>query len=379
MITYYAACKILGIDPATYQPDQSKRRFEARFVAIYRPRGIIIPEQYTSIPLYEQEESPIRVILTNDIDQSFSIVQESNALANLMLFAFANQMQPDDLNSLFEQSLSIEEEKRRRQITSGPIIVCEGYQLVDGSFEFPTRQLSNFTVGFYIATAPDLVHATHDALAQAIAILAGADAIVSQLDPLGSALYLVDETGRKLHSVNPVMSATGYTSTPLNDGQIQLISSFRNLPKASFPGLSVLTLLSRSLLGEQDRYRRFLFAWTALEIFINTVFSSQRQQIFERFTQDIFGTASAQFLERVHTIADGKFSLQDRFVGVLSYLDCQDWRSLQQEFVKIKKIRDQYIHQKSIEDGTLPLNDVIALTTSLLRQYVLMKSKEPSR
>ena len=58
----------------------------------------------------------------------------------------------------------------------------------------------------------------------------------------------------------------------------------------------------------------------------------------------------------------------------MSFMNYPDWRVLQEEFARIKKVRDQYIHQKSIDDAKLPLDEAISLTVRLLRYYMLMAS-----
>jgi hypothetical protein len=76
----------------------------------------------------------------------------------------------------------------------------------------------------------------------------------------------------------------------------------------------VIRLINESLSPDQDRMRRFLSAWMALEVFVNKTFDSYRRRLWQVFSNGLTPTVQRRYLDRIHQVMEDKYRLSDRFV-----------------------------------------------------------------
>jgi hypothetical protein len=124
----------------------------------------------------------------------------------------------------------------------------------------------------------------------------------------------------------------------------------------------VISLFARSLDSKDDRFRRFLFGWKALEIFIGKVFSRYKQD----FTSGKVGVpATTKYFEQLaeaKEIAKSKTPpLLARFGAIAAGLadessnsSVKELDSDVDEFQCLKEVRDDLIHKPDAAEASLP-------------------------
>lgn len=101
--------------------------------------------------------------------------------------------------------------------------------------------------------------------------------------------------------------------------------------QAEFAAIRGLTSLSRvhelfaaSLDGAKDRLRAFQAGWSALEIFVNKVFSRYERDFLGGLTSDSDPNAKEWFVARIHEVMRDKYRLRDRFALIAGVLASSD-------------------------------------------------------
>jgi hypothetical protein len=137
----------------------------------------------------------------------------------------------------------------------------------------------------------------------------------------------------------------------------------------------VIRLLASSLDARNDTLRRFIFGWTALEIFINKLFDGYRQT----FVSDKIEIPNAsRHAERVAlAVETGEYMPVDKFIiiaavvnVVISNSDIEELDGDADEFQRLKRIRNEVFHGEDIPEKTLPDAEVREFLSKYLLKHL---------
>jgi hypothetical protein len=137
----------------------------------------------------------------------------------------------------------------------------------------------------------------------------------------------------------------------------------------------VIRLLASSLDARNDTLRRFIFGWTALEIFINKLFDGYRQT----FVSDKIEIPNAsRHAERVAlAVETGEYMPVDKFIiiaavvnVVISNSDIEELDGDADEFQRLKRIRNEFFHGEDIPEKTLPDAEVREFLSKYLLKHL---------
>lgn len=141
------------------------------------------------------------------------------------------------------------------------------------------------------------------------------------------------------------------------------LMSERNLNK-------VYKLLIQAVSRDNDRLRRFMFSWFALEILINKVFSEYEEKFIENLTGADPAKHTKRYFDRICGVMKDKYRLADKFVVVASRIGDDSIETDLVLFDKIKDIRDKLFHGNRVDDETLPISETVKLLKKYLRRHI---------
>ena len=134
-------------------------------------------------------------------------------------------------------------------------------------------------------------------------------------------------------------------------------------------------LLVQAISKDNDKLRRFISGWSALEILINKVFSEYEKL----FIQNLIGTAptghTQRYFDRIRNVMQGKYRITDKFVILVACLgDNESIESDIESFEFIKEKRDSLFHGNVIDESSLPINEIVILLKKYLARHIDKKA-----
>jgi hypothetical protein len=130
-------------------------------------------------------------------------------------------------------------------------------------------------------------------------------------------------------------------------------------------------LVARSLdTAAEDDFKSFIFGWTALEIFINKVFSQYERTFVDALTSEASVRGATQYFERVTQVMKDKYRLVDKFSVIATILTGENSDADIDKLKHIKKVRDALLHGQDIPGASLPNNELRELVSKYLRAHL---------
>ena len=333
--------------------------------------GISLPEK--SAPIELAKSATTRYMLTRDPDPLLERVDETSAVARLLLKGVFGQRGNTD----FETALSSEVEEikaeRNKKIGVQPVLVFQAQGEIEATVEEPMHEHERFIVTFdaFNKSKVKLLH-QNDVEAMKLAVAFESE-VPSHFAYLADSTYLFNDAGKPVYSLSFSLSAEASTSRQLTEEAANNIAArYAALSRES--GLdSVERLFSQMAEDGTDRLKAFLSGWTALEILIAKSFKSYEHAFLSPLTKAGQPTLRERFLDRMKVVMQDKYRLSDKFIAVTAVLfpDISDAEAQKNytDFCKLKSLRDSILHGEVFSEKDLPVHDVAAL----LRKYVVAR------
>jgi hypothetical protein len=112
-----------------------------------------------------------------------------------------------------------------------------------------------------------------------------------------------------------------------------------------------------------------MFAWLALEIFVNKVFKDYEKDYIENIIGSEQQKSLKPFVDRVQEVMRSKYRLVDKFSLIIAYLSEDPAKDID-TFKEMKRIRDSIFHGEAIEDESLPVENAQKLLSFLLLEHL---------
>jgi hypothetical protein len=133
----------------------------------------------------------------------------------------------------------------------------------------------------------------------------------------------------------------------------------------------VVNLFARSLdSAADDDFRSFLFGWTALEIFINKVFSQYEKVLVEAVNSQVTVHGVSRYFERITQVMKDKYRLVDKFSVAAGVLAGETSDADVDQFKRIKKARDELLHGQDVAVTSLINTELRELLSRYLRAHL---------
>ena len=130
-----------------------------------------------------------------------------------------------------------------------------------------------------------------------------------------------------------------------------------------------IRLLNESLDPNQERLRRFLSAWMALEVFVNKNFGAYQKGFWDDLSAEVSQPIRDRYLKRIHEVMRDKYTPLDKFVIISAELDPREVDGDIALFQRGKKLRDEISHGETIDEKALPVAEIQGLVRKLLRLH----------
>jgi hypothetical protein len=258
----------------------------------------------------------------------------------------------------------------------------EDLDALRGTFDSPIYRVSKEDDGYYylrssyftpaideenreVRAAELLMH-----LNVAARLLLGANYFYVEYDGLAR----IEEDGKRYRSAGAYMTVSYQIRTYYRDANPEEAESL--IAALDKQNLSrVVRLLASSLDSKNDKLRRFIFGWTALEIFVNKFFDGHRQTFVSDKTEI---PTTSRYSQRVASAVEtGEYKPLDKFIiiaavliGVASNSDIVELDDDADEFQRLKRIRNEFFHGEDISENTLPDAEVREFLSKYMLKHI---------
>jgi hypothetical protein len=347
-----------------------------RYIAVYQIRGLIHVPDRGDVEIYADGDGfSVRAILTERVDEYCYELDRARSLGYLVLKSLAGQRESDTLRVEVEAEVSRIRERRNKDLSRSEVLIFTADGEVEPDFSRPSRETDDFVLGFEVVNKDNIVGAHSAQMNAALAALClSTEHDTIQVKRVQGDVYLINESGKPVYSLDFSASGDAFVSRRTSDAVIREAQSQAVALTSEKSLARVNRLLVQAISSENDKLRRFMFGWSALEIFINKVFSE-----YERLcVQNLLGTDPAshtqRYFERIHDVMRDKYRITDKFVVVTACLGDDSIETDVETFASIKKSRDELLHGEVLDEDSLPVAETIKLLKKYLRLHISMKA-----
>jgi hypothetical protein len=346
---------------------------EFRYLSAYKIQGISHNPSDSEVLICERPDLNMKAILTRDVAGHCFLLDRKLALAEMMLTGKIND---EHFDEILHTSIEEIRDERRRKLGVDGALVIEGWGDVEANIEQGMRAFGDFTTCIDPIDPDPIKQRYREHVTRLIAALSIASSKAYSVEKIAEGIYLIDPTGRIIHPIFP-RAGTGsvYTSSSVDQETAEVTKQYFSVLADEANLYRVSSLLVQSKDSAYDGFRRFLFAWTALEIFVNKIFSNSRRNTFSSTSKV---PAKSAYRERVVKAKEsGKYAILDRFVCIAAFLadksdDADELDNDVEVFKRIKGVRDELFHGEDVLETLLPalIVEVQSLLSKYLRRYL---------
>jgi hypothetical protein len=258
---------------------------------------------------------------------------------------------PDDKGT-FQERLAAEianiKARRAQQTEKGVFVVVEGEADIGEPNLRDLREVDDFRICFEAFDKDEFLGAFRpvvQAALTAIGLSLTGDAD-RKFERIGHVAFLVAATdGKPIYSFQLKGGAvSAYLSSPLTGEVIaraaMRFKGIRDDDKLTRP----VALLAASLDQKADPLQAFIASWSALEIFVNAMFKQTYEAEWFKIMETGAPASGRPVFERFKEVMSDKYRVADKFVVIASVLDPECAEADAEEFLRLKKIRDNLLH-----------------------------------
>ena len=346
---------------------------EFRYLSAYKVQGVSQMLEDPDVVLVERPDLGLKATITGDVDSHCYLLDRPDALAQMML---TSQIDAENFDEVLNDTIHKIQKTRKQKLEGAAALVIEIRGEVDARIEQFAGDFGEFAI-CWNAVDQDAIRQQyrHDVTAL-ISSLQLASSGGYEFFRVAEGTYLIDEKGKIIHSRSPTVGGgTVYVSNPLNQRVVESTRRYADALVGDRDLQRVRELFVQSLDIEADRFRTFVFGWTALEMFIRNVFSSYKQDLVRSGTNV---PSTSRYSERVaRAIEDGNYPLLVKFAIITAVLinesndiDVGEFDSAVDRFKDIKNDRNKFYHEQDISEGFLPNVELQSLLAEYLRRHV---------
>ena len=354
--------------------------YSYKYCEIYQLRILPAPKDGKPLVFNQNvEEGEIRIVITPDIEEYANWIDRRNAIFG---FVAVSGVPKDTTFEEWEEQIlpaKIEKEassRKNRLSENGAFVIFEG----QGSIEiyFKDRKLNRFgnlIFGYGLIDRIPIGSTLRIARDRFFAAVNISNPNFSDSKFIARGSSFNNDGGEELFSFRMSGSPVRVTvSKPLDDKRVKEIYDFWQIIQKESALDRIYKLLSMSSDIEQDVFKRYINAWTALEILINKLYNDYKNETLQRIINNNKRKAELILLDKVkkYLNEDSKFGLLEKFNFIVDILfDNPSEKS--DNFKKFKKQRDDIFHGKAIgiSDKELPFAEICDFILDILREHLL--------
>lgn len=343
-----------------------------KYISVYKIRGLTHNTATGDIQVYtrEIENRSIKAILTDKPDEYCYEIDRAQVIGFSMLAGFVGQSGAGDIRTKIAAGIERLREKRQKDIEGSQVIIFIGSGETEVDFSRPSREADDYILGFDIIEKGKIVSLFADDITLTLSGLSLATERTSlEVKQVTGGVYLINEQNTPVYSMSCTVSGEAYSSFQTSDEIIR--EAQNNVKVISKQQLTkVNRLLIQALSLENDSLRRFMFAWASLETLIKQIFSQYEKLFVQSLLESDSTKQAGKYFERIRNVMKGKYNIVDQFLVVAACIAEETAESDIQEFIKIKKIRDNLFHDSGLIERNLPAFETISLLKKYLHRHV---------
>jgi hypothetical protein len=348
-----------------------------KYVAAYEIHGLSHSLDTGDVEVYAAEDGyPVKAVLAERVDDHCYELDRAQALGNLVLKSLVGQEESDDLIVEVKAEINRIRERRKKDLDGSELLIFTAEGEVKPDFSRPSRETDEFVLGFELINKSDITSAHSAQLNAALtALYLSVEHESIQVNRIQRGIYLLNESGKPVYSFDMSASASAFVSKRTTDEVVGEVRSRAVRLAAENSLATVNRLLVQAISRENDKLRRFMFGWSALEILVNKVFTEYEKTLFVS-TQPRTNPAGyrhkQKVVDRIRAVMKSKYSITDKFAVIAACLDDSSEKD-EEAFTSIKKERDKMFHGEAIDEDCLPIAETIKLLKKYLRLHISKK------
>ncbi len=346
-----------------------KKKLKYHHIQLFSVSGILLPADIDELPLIDGELGAVKVYLTHSPDICVLNISRGSAFGLMMGKGRLRDKGQKEFNEELNEEIERISDGIKKRFKSKPVFVIEIIGETELNTPHPLNDLGEYLICIDGVDKPTIRRQTADLTNTAISSLYLASYKDFELKKITNGLHLTDEDGKIYYSFSFSMTGRGFVSTTVDTTLTVNTSEYAQKISKTKLSKKVIRLLTQALDENDDFLKSFLFAWTALEIFIQKAFKEYNQLFFDEILGNNPPALTKQYFERLNHVMKDKYRLKDKFIIVAS-LFCE--KSAEQDlekFNKIKKIRDEFFHGEEISEEELIVEETLALLKKYMQSY----------
>lgn len=347
------------------------------YIAVYEVKGLIHNPDAHDVEVYTADDGySVKAILTDRLDEYCSRLDCAHALGNLLLRGLVGGQVSDDLAMELESQIRRIREPRSKIIGRSEVLVFTAEGEVEPDLSAPRTETDGFVFGFRLVDKQKIVNAHSAQLNGVLAALClSAEHDTIQIRRIQKDVYMVNECGKPVYSFDLSASASAFLSKRTTDKVISEVQRRAAALTGAESVAKVNRLLVQAISSENDNLRRFIFGWSALEIFINKVFPEYEQTLFAYVLPETRPVGYMdKTLKRIRDVMRDKYRITEKFNVVAACLGNDSVETDLQTFTSIKNKRDALLHGEAVDEDSLPVTETTRLLEKYLRLHIVGKA-----
>lgn len=338
-----------------------------KYLSAYRVQGVSANPEDPDILLLDRPDLGMKATLTGSVDRHLYARDRYLALATLML---GGQLNADDLDEVLNTEVQEIRSDRARRLGVDGAVVIEIESVVETNDE-PVRKFNQFDLYADLVDKEGIKKQFRQDITAFISALCIASGGNYRTEKLADGIYLVDATGRIVYSFSlSAGQGTVYVSREIDTPTVVSTRKYSDLLIGNQDFEKVSTLFAQSLDAQTDRFRKFIFGWTALEILVSKVFSYYERSFIDTLVSESSVAGAKRYFERVAEVMKSRYRLVDKFSVIAAILLAEDSYTDIEKFKRIKSIRDKIFHGEDIPETSLPTDELQELVSKYLQKHL---------
>lgn len=337
------------------------------YIVTFKIDGISLPQGIDEVVINEANQT--RVILCSDCSKYSIHADRGLATISMMLKGLTGQGAKGEFEDRLNTQVASIQSSRSKKFPNGPFIVFEGNGETPVELSSATRDFGPFVITFDAVDKGKIKELYKKPINQyltSLFLIAEKDYSVKKVF---EGFYL-KEKGKIYYSYTASSYGTVMISNPFTEESAKKLKGYISAINKANRLEDVYRLLVRATSERSDKFRSFIFAWTALEIFFNKIFKLYEEKFLEKHTIDGLPILAQHFFKRIKDVMKGKYTLRDKFIVIVSMLS-DDTEDDLNKFVKAKKARDTFLHGEDIEESQLPIQEIVGMVRKYLSLHLL--------
>lgn len=338
--------------------------------SLYHIRGLIPSSPANDEAIFADSAGSIRAVLTSDLAQLGDLLDKARAISIMLLTGLFGQKEPGTFDERLAAQVQRLREERAKKFVAGVFLFFEANGETAPITPHVQRECGNLIVALGGLPKGD-IRDRHEPLARkSLAAIELGISSVAGVEKLAEATVFFADDGKPIYGFNSGGSAEALVS---GRPSAEDLAATRQLASRIAKDTSldrVITLLNESLEPNQEKLRRFLSAWMALEVFVNKNFDAYRERFWDSLSAAVSQPIQERYLKRIHDVMRDKYKPLDKFVVISAELDPSEADRDIAIFQRGKDLRDEFSHGEAIDEHALPVADIQGLVRKFLRLHV---------